>query len=89
MKKPVYKKQLKKDLKREEKSGKNMYKIKQVIAKLIREEPLEMTYKDHKLRGEYKDCRELHVEPNWLLIYRSKKDRIIFERTGSHSELFD
>ena len=31
---------------------------------------------------------ECHIEPDWLLIYRVKSPKIIFERTGSHSDLF-
>ena len=50
--------------------------------------------KDRKLvkkrNKEYKGKRECHVEPDWLLIYRVDKDnrRIIFYRTGSHSDLY-
>jgi mRNA interferase YafQ len=29
-----------------------------------------------------------HIESDWLLIDKIEDDRIIFERTGSHSDLF-
>ncbi|MGA2142418.1 MAG: type II toxin-antitoxin system YafQ family toxin [Brevinematales bacterium] len=46
--------------------------------------------RDHKLQGSYKDRRECHLEPDWLIIYKIDQESgtIIFERTGSHSELF-
>lgn len=45
--------------------------------------------KDYILFGSYKDRRECHIEPDWLLIYRFiDDDKIRFERTGSHSDLF-
>jgi len=70
------------------KSGKDITKIKEVIKKLVNCEPLEKKYKDHKLRGKFKNRRECHIEPDWLLIYKIEGGTIFFERTGSHSELF-
>ena len=35
-----------------------------------------------------KDRRECHLEPDWLLIYRFDENKIIFERTGTHADLF-
>ncbi len=48
---------------------------------------------DHALSGnQWKNCRELHVGGDFLLIYRieslSKFDMVVFVRTGTHSELF-
>ena len=70
------------------KAGKDITKIREVIKKLVNREPLERKYKDHKLRGKFKNRRECHIEPDWLLIYKIEEDTIFFERTGSHSELF-
>jgi mRNA interferase YafQ len=44
--------------------------------------------KDHQLVGNYTGRRECHIEADWLLIYKIDGERIIFERTGSHSDLF-
>ena len=38
--------------------------------------------------GSYRGRRECHVEPDWLLIYKLLDDEVIFERTGSHADLF-
>lgn len=73
------------------KRGKNISKIKNIIQKLINQEPLKSKYKDPKLIGNYLGRRECHIEPDWLLIYKiiPVENLIIFERTGTHSDLFD
>ena len=70
------------------KRGKQGDKIKAVMRTLINEEPLETKYKDHKLISNYKGRRECHIEPDWLLIYKQTTEEIIFERTGTHADLF-
>jgi mRNA interferase YafQ len=88
MLKPAYTKQFERDLKKILKRGKKGNKIKAVIRKLVNEDPLEPRYRDHKLVGNYQGRRECHIEPDWLLIYKTTSEEIIFERTGSHSDLF-
>ena len=38
----------------------------------------------------YKDMRECHIQPDWLLVYKIERDALILKliRTGSHSDLF-
>lgn len=38
-----------------------------------------------------KSCRECHITPDWLLIYRRDNEKLILILidTGSHSELFN
>jgi len=62
----------KKDFKLAKKRGKNLDKLTIIISKLANELPLEEKYKNHRVYGEYKDCWECHVEPDWLLIYKKK-----------------
>ena len=85
---PIYKTKFKKDLKLVTKRGKSIDKLKTVIRQLIEEKPLEPTYNDHPLKGNYVDTRECHIEPDWLLVYMIKADSITFVRTGSHADLF-
>ena len=85
---PVYTKKFEKDLTRARKRGNDLEKIKEVIRVLINEETLNPRCRNHKLRGNYQDRWECHIEPDWLLIYKIEEDRIIFERTGSHADLF-
>jgi len=68
--------------------GKNHEKLKSIIRSLILEEPLDHIHKDHKLIGNWQGRRECHIESDWLLVYKTEIDRIIFERTGTHSDLF-
>lgn len=80
--------QFERDFKRMLKRGKEERKIISIMRKLIREEKLDVKNKDHNLTGNYIGRRECHIEPDWLLIYKITGDEIIFERTGTHSNLF-
>lgn len=55
---------------------------------LIDERPLATRCHNHPLTGSYNDRHECHIEPDWLLIYKLEPGSIIFERTGSHADLF-
>lgn len=88
MKIPVFTTQFKKDYKLSQKRGKDMSKIKAVMSELANENPLPPGCKDHPLSGNYKNCRECHIEPDWLLIYEVTETEIRFLRTGTHSDLF-
>ena len=50
--------------------------------------PLPQQNKDHNLTGEYTGCRECHIQPDWLLIYRQTETDLYLVRTGTHSDLF-
>lgn len=88
MRTPVYTNRFEKDLKLMIKRGSDPENIKSIVRKLIDEIPLERKHRDHLLIGNFKDRRECHIEPNWLLIYRLDGSMIIFERTGTHADLF-
>lgn len=81
--------QFKRDVKRLQKRGKDISKLKKVIRVLIYAEKLEPKYRDHQLKGLLKDCRDCHIEPDWLLIYRIEGSELCLVRTGSHSDLFN
>ena len=85
---PVYTKQFSKDVKKARKRGKNLEKFKIIAKTLLSGEPLDEIHKNHKLIGDYLGRRECHLESDWLLIYKTTDDQIIFERMGSHSDLF-
>ena len=82
---------MKKDMKRAQKRGYNMEEIARVISKLANDEPLEERYRDHSLDGNWSGHRELHIRPDWLLIYQKKDNLLILElaRTGTHADLFN
>lgn len=82
--------QFKKDLKLARKQNRDIEKLYAVIEKLADGEKLEERYRDHELTGNYRGCRECHIEPDWLLIYQIVDDVLVLvlNRIGSHSELF-
>jgi len=83
--------QFERDYKRIGKQGKDINKLTAIMDALAHQKPLDSRYRDHKLKGNYTEHRECHIEPDWLLIYKiGLKDRIItFVRTGSHADLFE
>ncbi len=85
---PVYTRQFERDVKRMKRRGKNLVKLKIVIRSLVAEESLDPIHRDHKLIGNWLGRRECHIESDWLLIYKTEVDRLVFERTGTHSDLF-
>jgi mRNA interferase YafQ len=85
---PVYTRQFERDIRKAEKRGKNLGKLKIIVRTLIEGGKLDALHRDHQMAGNYAGRRECHIEGDWLLIYKIEKDRIIFERTGSHSDLF-
>ena len=80
----------KKAIKLATKRGKDTDKLKNIVEKLAKGEPLDAALRDHSLSGHWSNHRELHIEPDWLLIYRIEKDILILELvdTGSHADLF-
>ncbi len=85
---PAYTRQFERDIKRMETRGKNLEKLKIIIRSIVTEEALDAINRDHKLIGNWNGRRECHIESDWLLIYMVESDRVVFERTGSHSDLF-
>lgn len=85
---PKTSKQFRKDLKKSQKQGKDLSKLKRIMKKLAKNDPLAAKYRDHPLGGKYRGYRDCHVEPDWVLIYRINYPVIWFERIGTHSELF-
>lgn len=88
MRSPSYTGQFKRDVKLAEKRGKDMNKLRAVIGLLLTAQPLPPELNDHPLKGEWRPSRDLHIEPDWLLIYRANDETVCFERTGTHSDLF-
>jgi len=89
MYKPAYTKQFSKDVKLARKRHKKMEKLKLILTSLIAAEQLDTIHRDHNLVGDYVGRRECHIESDWLLIYKIHGRSIIFERTGTHSDLFN
>ena len=84
--------QFKKDYKLAVKKGCDPKELEKAITLLVNEQPLPEKYQDHALTNfrDYKDMRECHIEPDWLLVYKILKETLILRliSTGSHRDLF-
>jgi len=82
----------KKNLRKIINQKKNIDKLHYIIDMIAAGNKLDEKYKDHELNNSkhYKNCRECHIEPDWLLIYKIDNYELILllVETGSHSELF-
>lgn len=80
--------QFKKDLKRQQKRGKSLGKLKEVVELLVAQKGLPPKHRDHALTGDWVGWRDCHVEPDWLLIYKVSAEELLLGRTGTHADLF-
>ena len=88
MRTPSYSGQFKRDVKLAVKRGKEMKKLRSVIELLLSGKTLPRELGDHPLKGDWRPRRDLHLEPDWLLIYRLDESVVHFDRTGTHADLF-
>ncbi|MCK9373155.1 MAG: type II toxin-antitoxin system YafQ family toxin [Sulfuricurvum sp.] len=72
-------------------SSKHQEEVFVVIEILANGDVLPQKYKDHSLSGNYKGCKECHVRPDLLLIYRINEGvlELTLVEIGSHSDLFE
>ena len=85
---PVYTRQFERDLKLAVRRGKNIDKFKIMARTLLAGRPLDAIHRGHRLVGDFAGRRDCHIESDWLLIYKIEEHRLIFERMGTHSDLF-
>lgn len=85
---PLYTKQFEKDIKRCRRRGKDLEKFKILARTLLAGRPPDAIHRNHKLIGNRIGRRDCHIESDWVLIYRIDGDCLIFERTGTHADLF-
>jgi mRNA interferase YafQ len=89
MRSPSYSSQFHRDVKRLQKRGKDLEKLKKLIQLLLVGHLLPAQYKDHPLKLNWAGYRDAHVEPDWVLIYSATTEKVHLERTGTHEELFE
>lgn len=68
-----------------------MKEVVHLIALGNQQQKLIEEYDDHALSGNWKNHRELHMEPDWLLLYHIDEDVLVLSlvRTGTHSDIFN
>ena len=86
---PVQSSAFARDVKRMRKRNKDMTKLRAVLTLLMEQKPLPRQYLDHPLKGDWKGYHDLHIEPDWVLIYRVAGDELRLARTGTHGDVFD
>lgn len=78
----------KKDVNLCKKQGKDIEKLKKILNFLIKGEEIPAKYKDHPLKGNWSGYRDLHIEPDWVLIYKNVNNQVVLlVATGSHAYL--
>jgi mRNA interferase YafQ len=80
--------QFRKDLRRAAARGRDLSRLVDVIDRLAAGRPLDARHHDHPLRGKWKDYRDCHIGPDWLLIYQVTEEEVVLVRTGSHADIF-
>ncbi|GHU97631.1 hypothetical protein FACS1894156_9120 [Bacteroidia bacterium] len=86
----VYSTKFKKDYKLAVKRNWDIELLRVVVTQLSEGKTLAPNYRDHNLQGQFTDCRECHIKPDWLLIYRINviDNTLELVATGTHSDLF-
>lgn len=86
-----YTKQFKRDLKKAKKQNKDLKFLEDVMDNITLQKPLPAKLRDHSLSHNWILHRELHLQSDWLLIYKLVLDQnlVVFVRLGSHAELFN
>ena len=91
MRRIEYTRSFKRDLRREKRGhhGQNIQELLTYVTDILKaDKALPRKYWDHSLKGDYKDCRDCHLKPDLVLIYRViDPDILELVRIGSHSEL--
>ena len=89
MRVPIQRTKFRRDYKRQAKRGKNLAKLETVVELLLLDGVLDLSYRPHKLSGEYAGLWECHIESDWLLIYNATDTEVTLARTGTHADLFE
>ena len=88
-----YSKEFKKSLKKVMKQDKDIEKLLNIVDILSKKGKLDLKYRDHALYNDkrFKGCRDVHIEPDWILIYKYLNSEMILllVNTGSHSEILN
>ncbi len=84
-----YSGRFKRDVRRLEDRGKTMSKLKEAMRLLAQQERLPVAYGDHPLKGDWKGYRDIHIEPDWILIYRIVGNELLLVASGTHADIFE
>ena len=79
---------LKKTLKKLSKNDLNL--VGEILDRLASGEKLEPKHKDHPLVRNFKECRECHIKPDLLLVYKKVDEILVINalQISNHSKIF-
>jgi len=58
-----------------------------ILLKIVWEEPLPESCREHGLHGDLEGFMECHIKNDLVLLYYFSEEGVIFSRTGTHSDL--
>ena len=92
---PEYTPSFNRDSKRLKKKHVNLEPLKDVVRLILKDTPdarseLIRRHNMHTLKGEWRGSNECHVANagDWLLVWTTTEELAVFQRTGSHDEIF-
>ncbi len=85
---PAYTSQFKKDLSGLEKQQKDIKKLVEVMDLILSGKNIPAKYHPSKLNDNFKNHQQCNIDADWALIYKQEGREVIFERTGSTSDLY-
>ena len=59
-----------------------------VVRLLLSKAPIPAKYRNHPLKGKYTGFMDIHIAPDWILIYKIQGNILLLDSTGTHSDLF-
>ena len=59
-----------------------------VILSLLNKKPLDLKFKDHPLKHDFKGCRDCHIKSDLVLVYELSADTLSLIRLGRHLDIF-
>jgi mRNA interferase YafQ len=81
-------KRFEKDVALAKKRGKDTAGLRAAIELPVAGQPLPRELNDHPLKGNWKGCRDLPIEPDGVLIYKADDTHLWLVRTGTHADVF-
>lgn len=85
-------KRFKKDIERDKRSGEysplDFEILKNIIATLQEEKPVDPIYKRHPLVGALKGYEAIHIKNDWILVFKIEEPFLILVMIGSHSKVY-
>ena len=85
-------KSFKKDIQRDNKSGKYSQKdfelLKSIITSLQIQEKIDKKFRRHPFKGNMNGYESIHIKNNWLLIFKIEEKYLTLVMLGKHTQIY-